>query len=146
MKINIKTRVEQDYLSVKQGFNKDLFLKLNPPFPPVKLLRFDGCRRGDKVSLELNFIFFKQIWTSIITSDRTDDQEFFFVDEGKKLPFFLRFWKHKHRIIREESGSTIVDEINFSARLKILSPLLYPVLYAQFWYRKPIYKKIFRKR
>lgn len=146
MKINIKTRVEQDYLSVKQGFNKDLFLKLNPPFPPVKLLRFDGCRRGDKVSLELNFIFFKQTWTSIITSDRTDEQEFFFVDEGKKLPFFLRFWKHKHRVIREESGSTIVDEINFSARLKILSPLLYPVLYAQFWYRKPIYKKIFRKR
>lgn len=146
MKINIKTRVEQDYLSVKQGFNKDLFLKLNPPFPPVKLLRFDGCRRGDKVSLELNFIFFKQTWTSIITSDRTDDKEFFFVDEGKKLPFFLRFWKHKHRIIREESGSIIVDEINFSARLKILSPLLYPVLYAQFWYRKPIYKKIFRKR
>lgn len=146
MKINIKTRVEQDYLSVKQGFNKDLFLKLNPPFPPVKLLRFDGCRRGDKVSLELNFIFFKQTWTSIITSDRTDEQEFFFVDEGKKLPFFLRFWKHKHRVIRDESGSIIVDEINFSARLKILSPLLYPVLYAQFWYRKPIYKKIFRKR
>lgn len=146
MKINIKTKVEQDYLEVKQGFNKDLFLKLNPPFPPVKLLRFDGCRRGDKVSLELNFILFKQIWTSIITADRTDEEEFFFVDEGKKLPFFLRFWKHKHRIIREESGSTIVDEINFSARLKILSPLLYPVLYAQFWYRKPIYKKIFRKR
>jgi ligand-binding SRPBCC domain-containing protein len=146
MKITIKTKVEQDYLSVKQGFNKDLFLKLNPPFPPVKLLRFDGCRRGDKVSLELNFILFKQIWTSIITSDRTDEQEFFFVDEGKKLPFFLRFWKHKHRVIRDESGSTIVDEINFSARLKILSPLLYPVLYAQFWYRKPIYKKIFRRR
>jgi ligand-binding SRPBCC domain-containing protein len=146
MKINIKTKVEQDYLEVKEGFTKDLFLKLNPPFPPVKLLRFDGCRRGDKVSLELNFILFKQTWTSIITSDRTDDQEFFFVDEGKKLPFFLRFWKHKHRVLRQDSGSVIVDEINFSARLKILSPLLYPALYAQFWYRKPIYKKIFRKR
>jgi ligand-binding SRPBCC domain-containing protein len=146
MKITIKTKVEQDYLEVKQGFNKDLFLKLNPPFPPVKLLRFDGCRRGDKVSLELNFILFKQIWTSIITADRTDGQEFFFVDEGKKLPFFLRFWKHKHRVLRQDSGAIIVDEINFSARLKILSPLLYPALYAQFWYRKPIYKKIFRKR
>lgn len=146
MKIIIKTKVEQDYLEVKEGFTKDLFLKLNPPFPPVKLLRFDGCRRGDKVSLELNFILFKQIWTSIITSDRTDEAEFFFVDEGKKLPFFLRFWKHKHRVLRQESGSLIVDEINFSARLKILSPLLYPALYAQFWYRKPIYKKIFLKR
>ena len=146
MRINIKTKVEQDYLEVKEGFTKDLFLKLNPPFPPVKLLRFDGCRRGDKVSLELNFILFKQTWTSLITSDRTDDSEFFFVDEGKKLPFFLRFWKHKHRVLRQDSGSVIVDEINFSARLKILSPLLYPVLSAQFWYRKPIYKKIFRKR
>lgn len=146
MKINIKTNVEQDYLEVKQGFTKDLFLKLNPPFPPVKLLRFDGCRRGDKVSLELNFIFFKQIWTSIISSDRTDDKEFVFVDEGKKLPFFLGYWRHKHRVVRKASGSTIVDEIAFSAKPKILSPFLYPVLYAQFWYRKPIYRKVFRKR
>jgi ligand-binding SRPBCC domain-containing protein len=145
MRINIKTKVEQDYLEVKEGFNKDLFLKLNPPFPPVKLLRFDGCGRGDKVSLELNFIFFKQKWTSIITSDRTDETEFYFVDEGKQLPFFLRFWKHKHRVLRLDSGAMIIDEINFSARLKIMSPLLYPVLYAQFWYRKPIYKKMFRK-
>ena len=143
MKINISTKVEQDYLSVKEGFNENLFLKLSPPFPPVKLLRFDGSSTGDKVILELNFIFFKQQWVSDITADNTDEKEFYFIDEGTKLPFFLKTWKHKHRIIKDGKSSIIRDEIAFKAPNGILTLFLYPALYLQFLYRKPIYKKIF---
>jgi ligand-binding SRPBCC domain-containing protein len=134
MKINISTPVQQDYLSVKKGFNESLFLKLNPPFPPVKLLRFDGSSKGDTVILELNFLLFKQQWVSDITADHTDELEFYFIDEGRKLPFFLKEWRHKHRIINAGTCSIIKDEIEFKAPAGVLTLLLY---------RKPIYKKIF---
>lgn len=146
MKINISTQVEKSYLEVKEGFNDSLFLKLNPPFPPVKLLRFDGSSKGDIVILELNLLLFKQKWVSEITDDHTDEQEFYFIDEGTTLPFFLKKWKHKHRIIRQENGSIIKDEIEYQGPAGILTLLLYPVLYLQFLYRKPVYQKIFQIR
>jgi ligand-binding SRPBCC domain-containing protein len=95
--------------------------------------------------LELNFLLFKQKWTSLITEDKTDENEFYFVDEGLILPFFLGKWRHKHRIISTLTGSVIRDEIDFSGPVAWMTPLLYPVLWIQFWYRKPIYRKIFKK-
>ncbi|AKP50641.1 SRPBCC family protein [Cyclobacterium amurskyense] len=146
MKFRLTTNVNQNYLKVKSGFNADLFKALNPPFPPVKLLRFDGSSKGDLVSLELNFIFFKQVWTSEITADHLDRNEYFFVDEGLKLPFFLKKWHHKHRIISDGNDQAkIIDEISFSSPIRLLDYLLYPLLYFQFSMRKPIYKKVFSK-
>lgn len=143
MKIQISTKVDQDYLSVKDGFNESLFKKLSPPFPPVKLIRFDGSAKGDIVTLELNFLLFKQIWKSEIVDDQTNETEFYFIDVGVELPFFLKKWRHKHRIINSEFGSVIRDEIEFSGPIGIMTLLLYPVLYLQFAYRIRIYKKIF---
>jgi len=146
MKIVIETTVEQDYLTVKEGFNESLFKKLAPPFPPVKLLRFDGSTTGDVVSLELNFIFFKQRWTSDIVADETTEKEFYFIDKGVELPFFLKAWEHKHRIIKNGEGSIIRDEISYQGPFGLMTLLLYPALYLQFLYRKPIYRKIFRSK
>jgi ligand-binding SRPBCC domain-containing protein len=145
MNITIETPVEQGYLEVKAGFTETLFKKLAPPFPPVNVIRFDGCNTGDEVALELNFILFKQKWVSLITADQTSEKEFFFVDEGTRLPFFLGKWKHKHRIISSGKGAVIRDEIDFEGPFAWMTPLLYPVLWLQFWYRKPIYRKIFKK-
>lgn len=136
--------MNQNYLKVKDGFNANLFKALNPPFPPVKLLRFDGSSKGDFVSLQLNFIFFKQVWTSEITDEYLDEKEFYFVDEGIKLPFFLKSWRHKHLLLSDGKDKTlIVDEINYSAPNSLLSILIYPVLYLQFAMRIPVYKKVF---
>jgi ligand-binding SRPBCC domain-containing protein len=143
MKITIETPVNQDYLQVKEGFNEKLFKKLSPPFPPVKLLRFDGSTKGDLVTLELNFIFFKQKWTSEIMEDQTTDKEFYFIDKGIELPFFLKKWTHKHRIVKDGENSIIRDEIDYQSPFWILTWLLYPAMLLQFAYRKPIYKKIF---
>ena len=145
MKIQIETPVEQGYLDVKSGFNESLFKKLSPPFPPVRLLRFDGSSKGDLVTLELDFIFFRQTWTSEITEDRTTDLEFFFVDQEVELPFFLKKWKHKHRVISSGIGSVIRDEIEFEAPFGLMNYILFPVLWLQFSYRKPIYRKIFKR-
>lgn len=145
MKINLETHVEQGYLDVKSGFDESLFKKLSPPFPPVRLLRFDGSQKGDLVTLELDFIFFKQKWTSKITEDRTTDLEFYFVDEGVELPFFLKKWKHRHRVISTGIGSIIRDEIEFEGPFELTTYLLFPALWAQFAFRKPIYRRIFKR-
>ena len=147
MKLTITTRVKANYLDIKENFNKQLFIKLSPPFPPVRLLRFDGCKTGDTVSLELNFIFFRQSWTSVITMDNTDKDTFEFVDEGKQLPFFLSYWRHHHKIKRvNNQESEIIDDIEFTAPAKLLNYLLFPSLWLQFSYRKPIYRKVLGNR
>ena len=144
MQMKISTGVKQGYLKVKEGFTQELFLSLNPPFPPVKLLRFDGCNKGDIVSLELNFILFKQVWESLITEGETTSQEFRFIDEGVKLPFFLKHWKHHHRVITDGGHSKIIDDIEFKTPFFLLDWLMWPILYLQFLYRIPIYKRIFQ--
>lgn len=147
MRLLLQTPVACTHLEVKAGFTESLFAKLAPPFPPVKVLRFDGCKAGDIVDLELNFLFFKQKWTSKITEDHCDAQEFLFVDEGILLPFFLGKWKHCHRILALPSGGSFIsDEIDFAGAFPWMTPLLYPVLWLQFWYRKPIYRRIFRRK
>jgi ligand-binding SRPBCC domain-containing protein len=113
MHIKIKTSVPMDYKSVAARFNADLFQALTPPFPPVRLLRFDGSSKGDEVHLELNFIIFKQIWKSLIIEDATSTQEVYFIDEGFQLPFFLKYWRHKHRIVKDGDHTKIIDDITF---------------------------------
>jgi ligand-binding SRPBCC domain-containing protein len=145
MHLQLKTRVAQNFLDVKSGFNEELFLSLNPPFPPVKLKEFGGCKKGDKVHLELNFIFFKQDWISDITFDSTSESSFEFIDEGTKLPFFLKYWRHHHIVEKfSEEQSVIIDDIQFNSPFVLMDFLLYPVLWLQFVYRKPIYRRIFK--
>ena len=145
MKIKISTKVEQDLANVKDGFNERLFINLSPAYPKVELNRYDGCEQGNIVSLSLNFGLFKQEWVSEIISQTNSENMFEFIDVGRKLPFFIKKWKHKHIIKRVGSGSMIVDDIEYSAPFLLLSYVLFPLFYFQFLYRKPIYRKWFRK-
>ncbi len=143
LRFKIKTQVSLPAEQVIQGFTRELFLQLNPPFPPVTLQRFDGCKQGDKVEILLNFLLFKQLWISEITEDYDREDELGFVDEGTKLPFFLSYWKHRHRIAKQGEKSVIIDDITYSGVGIVLTLLMFPLLYLQFLYRVPIYKKIF---
>lgn len=143
MKIYLKTEVIQPLEKVVSGFNDSLFMALSPPFPKVILLRFDGSKAGDTVSLELNFILFKQKWTSQISESNKSEGQFYFIDEGTELPFPLKKWRHKHVIKSTKNGSIIIDDIDFGTNLLLLDVLIYPFLLLQFIYRKPIYRRIF---
>ncbi len=145
MKINIETPVAMDYREVYAGFTKDLFVELTPPGIPVKLLRFDGSKTGDEVHLELSFPGFKQQWISEIISDACDDNECCFVDEGRRLPFFLSYWRHAHRILKDGSGARIVDDIEFRSPIPGMALFVYPVMARQFRARGPVYQRIFGK-
>lgn len=129
---------------VANGFNESLFSALSPPFPRVKLKRFDGSIKGDIVSLELDFLFFKQLWTSEIIDNAQNEDKFEFTDFGIELPFFLKYWKHNHVILNQETGSIIVDKIEFKTPFILFDYLMYPLMTIQFLYRKPIYRRFFR--
>ncbi|WP_424962522.1 SRPBCC family protein [Ekhidna sp.] len=145
MRIKIATEVQAELDQVKSRFNEDLFLSLNPPFPPVKLVQFGGCKTGDVVELELNFILFKQKWISKIVEDYESKYQWYFIDMGTKLPFFLKSWKHVHDVRKVTEGTMIVDDITFSTGTLLTDMLMFPLLYFQFLYRKPVYKKWFKE-
>jgi ligand-binding SRPBCC domain-containing protein len=149
MKLEIRIPVAQPPDQVFKGFTVDLFIALAPPppFPPMKLKHFGGSRTGDHVELELNFLFFRQRWVSVITRDETlPDGTIYFIDEGRQLPFFLKTWKHTHWVRPGPGGgSIIVEDIEYTAPLGLLTYLLYPTLWLQFAVRKPVYQRLFGK-
>ncbi len=146
MKIKIISPVSLPAKKVWRGFDNNLFLALTPKFPPVKLLRFDGSRKGDVVSLELNFLLFKNLWTSHIVDSGETQNSFWFVDEGVELPFFLSNWKHRHIVQAiEKEQCFIIDEIEYKAKGgKVFDLIWYLPLYLQFSARKSLYKKYFK--
>ncbi|MEQ8549155.1 MAG: hypothetical protein RIC03_14675 [Cyclobacteriaceae bacterium] len=145
MKIRFETPLKASPEDVYNQFNEQLFTALNPPFPKVNLKRFDGSKTGDIVSLQLNFLVFKQDWISEIIEDKEDNGSFYFIDKGIKLPFFLSFWIHRHEINRTATGSSIVDSIEYKTGTLLTDFLMYPAMFFQFSARKPIYKKYFNK-
>ncbi|GAB3712037.1 hypothetical protein GCM10027592_50190 [Spirosoma flavus] len=151
MHLILKTPVEQALTQVWTGFNRSLFEQLTPTFPPVNVVRFDGCLRGDVVHLQLNFFLFHQDWISDIVDQNTTDQEIYFVDHGTKLPFFLTYWHHRHRLIalpNDASGyqTLIVDDITFRTPFRFTDYLIYPILWLQFACRKPVYRRAFKRK
>ncbi|QNL21941.1 hypothetical protein HZR84_08310 [Hyphobacterium sp. CCMP332] len=145
MKLKVKTIVKQPILKVWEGFDETLFVKLAPPFPSVKLLQFDGSKKGDRVALELNFLLFRQKWISDIIEHNENEDQIFFIDKGVILPFFLKTWQHKHILKRNGNGTEIIDDIRYSTGTLLTDMLMFPGLYLQFLYRKPVYRKIFFK-
>jgi ligand-binding SRPBCC domain-containing protein len=143
MNIKISTKVNQSLLKVWEGFNLELFSKLAPPFPLVEVKEFGGCLKGDKVHLELNFILFRQDWISDIVEQKRTESEIYFIDEGTKLPFFLSYWHHRHSLVKDDESTIIIDDITFRTPTILTDYLFYPLMYLQFLYRKPIYKKVF---
>jgi len=145
VRIKIQTKVAANWKTVKDGFNETLFLKLNPPFPKVKLTRFDGSEKGDQVSMELDFILWKDKWTSDISFSSETDNGFDFIDEGNPAAFPFKKWKHHHIIYTEKGSTFIIDNIDFSSGNGFIDIILFPILYLQFLYRKPIYKRLFNR-
>lgn len=145
MRLLLRTDVNQSLEQVAAGFDEKLFEELAPPFPRVELERFDGSKQGHIVAMTLHIGPIKQRWVSEIVANGETEKEWYFIDEGRKLPSPLKAWQHRHRLRRLPSGGTrIIDDITYSTGSWLLDSLLYPALLAQFLYRKPVYRRIFR--
>lgn len=144
MKLLLETKVATNYQKVFQRFDLSLFEALKPPLVDLTVERFDGCKKGDEVHLLIQLGPVKSQWISLITEDGHDETEAYFIDEGTLLPKPLKSWRHRHRIIKQdENHSLIVDDIEYSTGNQALDYLIYPTLYAQFAFRKPIYRDVF---
>ncbi len=127
------------------GFTRALFVALAPPFPKLVLHRFDGSRTGDVVEIELKTGLANLHWTSLITADGIrPDGTHFFIDEGQTLPLPLRRWRHQHLVEPGPGGgAVVVDDLEYSTGRGWLDVLIWPAMWAQFAWRKPIYRKWF---
>ncbi|GGK89318.1 hypothetical protein ACD591_18465 [Rufibacter glacialis] len=145
MKLHLQIPVAQPYQVVLEGFTVDLFKALSPPFPRLKILRFDGSFPGDRVEIALQIGPVRQRWTSLITEREVREQEAWFVDEGQELPAPLTYWRHKHLITQHNGHSIIHELIEYRTRFRALDLLLYPVMSAVFGQRKAVYQRFFGK-
>ena len=145
MHLTLRTAVAQVPAQVLAGFTRALFEALAPPFPKLRVLRFDGCHTGDHVDIELDTLVNRLRWTSLIVEDGIlPDGTRFFVDEGQQLPPPLHYWRHRHLIQPGPTGgSVIVDDLEYRTASPALDALLYPAMWAQFAWRKPIYRRWF---
>lgn len=145
MKVILRTKVNGNYKDVMSRFDRDLFLALAPPFPPIELKKFTGSETGDEVHIRFKSPV-NTDWVSDITDHGVDEKEAYFVDEGRVLPFPLKSWKHRH-IVRKIDDDTceIIDLIHYGCGNVILNVLMYPALFFGFLPRKRIYKKYFNK-
>lgn len=143
MQFRIKTEVKANFHFVVSHFGEPLFIHLLPIFPPIRLIQFEGTELGNMVCLELKFVGFTMHWSSQIIVTKKYETEVNFVDQGIKLPFFLVYWEHKHRIIRHGLDTVIIDEIYYKSPNMIIELLFFPILFFSFFMRGPSYRSFF---
>lgn len=144
MRLFLSTPVSGHHTSIMSRFDRSLFQQLTPPGAQVDLVRFDGSTTGDTVHLRLKMPFMPaQDWISEIVEHGSTAQESWFVDQGTTLPWFLTYWRHRHVVKQSGDHSEIIDDIEFQGPTWLPDVLMYPILWAQFAWRKPIYRQIF---
>ena len=144
MNIQLKTKVDGNYKSIMQRFDRNLFEALKPKNAKMKIVEFTGSKKGDLVHLQF-LSPIKAEWISKIIEDGENENEAYFIDEGTQLPFPLSFWKHKHIVRKiDDNSSFIIDDITFEGPNIFFSLLLYPAIYIGFYPRKKVYKSYFK--
>lgn len=134
------------YNAVVERFNADLFTALAPAFPPMQLHRHDAIAVGGEVHLSLGWSIFRQSWVSAIVAVEREKNRWYFIDEGVKLPFPLRQWRHMHAVIADGPQWTVIqDDIRFATGWKVLDIVLRPVFRLLFSQRKAKYVAYFEQ-
>lgn len=139
MNITLRSKVNEELTAVYNRFDHNLFRYLLPP--GAKLIAFGGSNKGDIVHLKLPLA---GEWISEITENGISEDSCYFIDEGRKLPFPLKKWKHKHILTRAGQGTIIEDNMHFSTGNIIADIMLYPLLLLAFLPRVWQYKSYFK--
>lgn len=142
MQFTFITQVDTDIHQVSEKFNRELLLKLNPPFVKMNLIRYDGQITGDQLSFQIGIGPLQQQWDGIITAHRYTKRNWLFRDEGLTLPHPLKTWKHTHALKAKNDHSTIIiDRLKFEGKNRFFTAVLCLPFILMFWMRKPLYKK-----
>ena len=129
---------------VFEGFTRELFEALTPVLPPTRVVRYDGNAVGDIVHLQLGLWPLRQDWVSEITAHECYQRDCFFVDEGRKLPWPLTSWRHRHVVSQVGPREVeITEDISYATNFNVLTVLMRPLLYAQYAGRGQKYRRYF---
>lgn len=140
----VRHYVRGEVAEVFAGFTRELFEALAPAFPPSRLLRYDGNDVGDEVHVSLGLGPLSRLWVSEITAREEARGRCVFVDEGRRLPSPLTYWRHRHVV--EDAGPgrvAIVEDVTFATPLPLVTRAMTPVIRAQFEARGPGYAAYF---
>ena len=125
--------------NAKIAFNDIDFLKHLITLQPVRVIKWEGTFDG--ALAHMKFWFFG--WRDFIVkhgSNVENDNLFSFMDIGSVLPFGLNKWEHTHKVIQEDSNINIIDNIEFSCKVKFVEIFIFPILIAPIIVRKILYK------
>ena len=139
--ITLRSKVSGELTAIYKHFDADLFRYLLPP--GAQLIEFGGSKQGDIVHLKLPIA---GDWISEITENGVSAETCYFIDEGRKLPFPLKEWRHKHILHRQGNNTIVEDNMNFSTGNIITDILFYPVLFLSFFPRVWQYNRYFKTR
>lgn len=144
MKILLRTIVDCPIEQVAGNFDRELFEFLLPPHFVATLVNYEGSKPGDRIHLTFK-IPWKSDWISVIKESINESDFYQFIDEGAKLPFGLKKWRHRHQIRRiSENQTEIIDDMHFSTTFWLLDLLAWPVLFVSFFPRKRLYRTYFK--
>lgn len=144
--IQLTTSVAASYAKVRRNFDRSFFQFLAPPWVTQRLLRFDGQQVGHEVHLEITFP--QRIeWISQIVFNEEVGEHWTFIDVGKKLPWFIASWHHRHQVIGVSEGESLIkDDIEVSFSSPVTAVIYYPGIWATMMYRKYAYPYFFKHR
>ena len=138
MNITLRSKVTGELTAIYTRFDDRLFRYLLPP--GAQLIEFGGSKKGDIVHLKLPLA---GEWISEITESGTSEDTCYFIDEGRKLPFPIKVWRHKHILHRAGNNTIVEDNMNFSTGNIFTDILFYPVLFFSFLPRLWQYNRYF---
>jgi len=125
--------------NAKIAFNDIDFLKHLITLQPVRVIKWEGTFDG--ALAHMKFWFFG--WRDFIVkhgSNVENNNLFSFMDIGSVLPFGLNKWEHTHKVIQKDSNINIIDNIEFSCKVKFVEIFIFPILIAPIIVRKILYK------
>ncbi|PRO66742.1 SRPBCC family protein [Alkalicoccus urumqiensis] len=127
-----KTEMEEPKEKVWNFFQKNDNLVAITGFPKIELEGDRTVYEGAQIVLHMNFYLFKLRWEGAIVERQ---EGAYFIDEGRKLPFPFRSWRHTHAFKETAEGKTrMIDRVEFSSWLP--APLIKLMLAGMFSDRK----------
>jgi ligand-binding SRPBCC domain-containing protein len=113
--------------------------------PRVMGLRVEriGLALGDEIEVRFTGLGPRGAWVSRIVTLVREHGSIWFTDHSVQLPRPFSAFRHHHGFEATDGGTTLVDDVTFAVRPRVLSPLVYPLLRLSFGGRRRVYRQRF---
>jgi ligand-binding SRPBCC domain-containing protein len=139
----LRTTVAEPPETVFPVFGESAFVEsLAPRLMGLRVERI-GLRLGDEIEVRFAGLGPRGPWVSRIVELERDRGSIWFTDRSVQLPRPFSAFRHHHGFEATSGGTTLVDDVTFSVRPRVLSPLVYPLLRLSFAGRRRVYRRRF---